>query len=291
MKLLSTIAALTAAISTATAAPAQPDTIKVIDNPASVTVVSNGDRKLHLKVKSEGSDYDFLAENLDSGREPVIDIDMPFLRDNDASATSRRRNRRAAWRAFSVRGAYVGASMPSDAVKGIRTSWEWGISQIAGAELRSPSRRTALTAGVGFFHRMQKVGGGYHIEDGGNGRIFLAPDGEGMRSVSSSVSSFGLQLPVMPKQQLVGPTGMAIGVVGMWNTYTRASTKWTDPDGTSCRRKYKGLYQRAFSVDGLVILNFGSEIGWYARYSPFRMFHRSTGPEYSLWSTGLNIGF
>lgn len=291
MKRLSVIAALAAAISATAAAANVADTIKVIDNPASVTVVSNGDRKLHLKVKSDGSDYDFLAENLDSGREPVIDIDVPFLRDDDGASARRRKPSGATWRAFSVRGAYVGASMPSDAVKGIRTSWEWGISQIAGAELRSRSRRTALTIGVGFFHRMQKVGSGRHIESADNGRIFLAPDGEGMRSVSSSVSSFGLQLPVMFKQRLIGPTGMAIGIVGMWNTYTRASTKWTDPDGTSCRRKYKGLHQRAFSLDGLFILNFGSEIGWYVRYSPFRMFHRSTGPEYSLWSTGLNIGF
>lgn len=275
-------------ISGSAAAENTADTIKMIDCPGAVTVIHGRNGKLQLKVKGDGADYDFIAENIADGHEPIIDIDVPFIRE-----TSERRRRRsgATWRAFSVRGAYAGASMPSDAVRGIRTNWEWGISQIVGAELRSPSRRTALTAGVGFFHRKQKAAGGYHIEDAGNGRLFLAPDGEGMRSVSSSVSSFGLQLPVMLKQRLAGPTGMAIGVVGMWNTYTRASTKWTDPDGTSCRRKYKGLHQRAFSVDGLFILNFGSEIGWYVRYSPFRMFHRSTGPEYSLWSTGLNIGF
>lgn len=275
-------------ISGSAAAENAADTIKMIDCPGAVTVIHGSNGKLQLKVKGDGADYDFMAENIADGHEPVIDIDVPFIRE---ASERRRRRSGATWRAFSVRGAYVGASMPSDAVRGIRTSWEWGISQIVGAELRSTSRRTALTAGVGFFHRKQKAGGGYHIEDAGNGRLFLAPDGEGMRSVSSSVSSFGLQLPVMLKQRLVGSTGMAIGVVGMWNTYTRASTKWTDPDGTSCRRKYKGLHQRAFSVDGLFILNFGSEIGWYVRYSPFRMFHRSTGPEYSLWSTGLNIGF
>lgn len=70
---------------------------------------------------------------------------------------------------------------------------------------------------------------------------------------------------------------MAVGVVGLWNTYTTASTKWTDADGTTCKRKMKGLHQRAFTVDALLIFNFGSEIGWYARYSPMHIFHHSTG--------------
>ncbi|MDE6525067.1 MAG: hypothetical protein K2L66_05855, partial [Paramuribaculum sp.] len=263
-------------------------TLKTVENPTEVTIVTGSNRSLSLTVKSDGSRYDFLAENTPDRSEPVIDISVPFI-DNVKKRTTN--GRQPKWRSFAMRGLYVGASLPSDAAPGLRTGWELGISQLSGVELLSPSRRTSLTAGVGFFYRRQKIGNDNHIDGTANGRIFLAPDGEDMRSASSSVSSFGLQLPIMLKQRLIGPTGMAVGVVGLWNTYTTASTKWTDADGTTCKRKMKGLHQRAFTVDALLIFNFGSEIGWYARYSPMHLFHRSTGPEYSLWSTGLNIGF
>lgn len=288
MKRLTTIALiLAAAVGTATASTAT-DTLKVVENPGEVTIITNGKRSLSLKVQTENSRYDFMAENVQSHKEPVIDISVPFI-DNVKKRTTN--GRRPKWRSFAMRGLYVGASLPADAAPGIRTGWEIGIGQLSGVELLSPSRLTSLTAGVGFFYRRQKAGNGYHIDGTANGRIFLAPDGEDMRSASSSVSSFGLQLPIMLKQKLIGPTGIAIGVVGMWNTYTTASAKWTTTDGTTCKRKMKGLHQRAFTADALLILNLGCEIGLYARYSPMRMFHRSTGPEYSLWSTGLNIGF
>ena len=282
-----TILTLAAASVTATASTA-PDTLKTVENPTEVTIVTGGSRSLSLTVKSDSSRYDFLADNTPEKSEPTIDISFPFI---DNVRKQHTKGRRTKWRSFAMRGIYAGASMPSDAVPGLRTGWELGISQLSGVELLSPSRRTSLTAGVGYFYRRQKVGNGSHLSDNGHGRIAITPAPEGTHSHSSSISSFGLQLPVMLKQQLIGPTGMAVGVVGLWNTYTTASTKWTDADGTTCKRKMKGLHQRAFTVDALLIFNFGSEIGWYARYSPMHLFHRSTGPEYSLWSTGVNIGF
>ena len=284
---LTTITLILAAAATA-AASTPPDTLKTVENPTEVTIVTGSNRSLSLTVKSDGSRYDFLAENTPDRSEPVIDISVPFI-DNVKKRTTN--GRRPKWRSFAMRGLYVGASLPADAAPGLRTGWELGISQLSGVELLSASRRTSLTAGVGFFYRRQKVGNGYHLSDNGYGRIAITSAPEGTHSNSSSISSFGLQLPIMLKQRLIGPTGMAVGVVGLWNTYTTASTKWTDADGTTCKRKMKGLHQRAFTVDALLIFNFGSEIGWYARYSPMHLFHRSTGPEYSLWSTGLNIGF
>ncbi|WP_289735122.1 hypothetical protein [Paramuribaculum intestinale] len=282
-----TILTLAAASVTATASTA-PDTLKTVENPTEVTIVTGGSRSLSLTVKSDSSRYDFLAENTPEKSEPTIDISFPFI---DNVRKQHTKGRRTKWRSFAMRGIYAGASMPSDAVPGLRTGWELGISQLSGVELLSPSRRTSLTAGVGYFYRRQKIGNGHHLSDNGYGRLVMTPDAEATHSYGSSISSFGLQLPIMLKQQLIGPTGISVGAVGMWNTYTTASTKWTDADGTTCKRKMKGLHQRAFTVDALLIFNFGSEIGWYARYSPMHLFHHSTGPEYSLWSTGVNIGF
>ena len=65
-----TILTLAAASVTATASTA-PDTLKTVENPTEVTIVTGGSRSLSLTVKSDSSRYDFLAENTQIGRAHV----------------------------------------------------------------------------------------------------------------------------------------------------------------------------------------------------------------------------
>ena len=105
-----------------------------MENPTEVTIVTGGSQSLSLTVKSDSSRYDFLAENTPEENEPVIDISFPFI-DNVRKQHTKDDGQNGARLPCA---GYAGASIPSDAVPGLRTGWELGISQLSGVELTQP---------------------------------------------------------------------------------------------------------------------------------------------------------
>ena len=73
-----TILTLAAASVTATASTA-PDTLKTVENPTEVTIVTGGSRSLSLTVKSDSSLFEVLSFITTENSETSLDISVPFI--------------------------------------------------------------------------------------------------------------------------------------------------------------------------------------------------------------------
>ena len=260
------------------------DTVYVANNPHSVTVISKGNsRRVEIngregifRYESSVTDTSNIAAGID---EP--DILMPFIK----TASKKKRGSYIDYFCDLYGGAVIG----TDAEQGFKhAGWEIGMLNLVKGGI-ALSSSTELSVGAGWVYRRLPIGGGM-MPDADHGNLYLKPIAEGFHNVSSSISSFSLQVPVLLYQNIYNNLGIEIGGVANLNTYTMAKTSWHS-DQNKHKTVFKGLHQRMLTVDAIARIGLRGVIALYVRYSPMSAFKLQHGPQYDSVSLGLSIGF
>lgn len=173
-------------------------------------------------------------------------------------------------------------------------SFEIAALQLLGVRYTTPSRRTALSAGIGIDWRNYKLHGAStrFIADG-HGHVGLGGYPEDVNARFSRLKTFSLSFPIMIEQRLPvrvpGNARLSItgGVVLNYTPQGSMLTEWTDTEGNRVEQSCNSIGQRQFSVDFIGILRFCKFAGIYVKYSPQTVLHGSNNLTFRTFSTGL----
>ncbi len=267
---------------------ADSDTIRTFKDVKSVSVVSIGSATRINVVAADDSIGEYVldivgADNADDG---VWNLKLPFLK----SRKSQRRYPSSSYYAF--RQFYVGSVVPVGACDAFRSSWEIGIAEIGGATLRTSSVGPELSVGFGLGYRQIAVGKGSMLYSDATGCIALRPVPEEFGKVKSRIRTFNVMFPFTVRQRFsrCNNFGILLGAVANLNTYTKAFSNYTT-DGVKCSESFKGLHQKALTLELVAGLGWFDEIGVYVRYAPCHMFAQGYGPGFRTVSVGVALGF
>lgn len=265
------------------------DTVVAVEKPQNVTVINNGkSKKIIISGRAGDPNYRFVYESAvtDSTESTNIeqwDFSTPFIK-----PAKNKKNKKSPY-SDGFCDIYSGAVIPSDGARGMnRTGWEIGMLNVMkGAYCLTPS--TELSIGLGWYYRSLPIGQGLMV-DSENGNIQLNPIPAELKNAKSSISSFGIQIPVLLYQNIYKRFGIEIGAIANFNTYTTAKTTWQD-NKIGYKASHKGLHQRILSVDWIARIGFRGSVAAYVRYSPMSVFKPQHGPDYDTVSIGLSLGY
>lgn len=269
-----------------TIAAENPDTIKIVERPKSVTVITDGNVKT-IKVKGSKDNPEFryeykstVIDTAETTSDDSSDFNLPFFKKTD-----KKKKISTDW----ITDIYVGAVIPTAADRGFSTAgWEIGmLGVVRGSYRLSPT--TELSIGLGWQYSRLPLGAGMRYEtNAGNLSAVEIPDD--MYKVKSSLRSFKIRIPVLLYQSIYKDFGFDFGAVVDLNTYTTAKSSW-NKDADSHKTTFKGLHQRILTVDALLRIGLRGSIAAYVRYSPMSMFKEAHGPQFDAVAIGVSLGF
>lgn len=263
------------------------DTLKVIDDAATVVVTSDG-KQTKVVVKSSRDNADCLYEfetSSESGEGDISggwNIDLPF----------ERQKRRSKDEVMLFNGMYGGVIVPMDAPDGMLASWEFGVPYVLGYSYQTARFAPRFSTGLGMASRWFNVGDGYGLGKEGDSLVLTRlPESvghPGSRFTTSSILvSFGIT------QRIVGDFAISLNAMLDFNVYTDGFFKSYEggKDGVRTKISYKGLHQRVFRCDLMASIGFLDGPALYVRYAPTSMFKAGYGPQFKELSAGLQLCF
>ncbi len=284
MKRLTIITFVVAATLSALAdEPIAPDTVAIINNPNKVTVTETAG-KTTVNVIGTASDptyrFSYSITQDDKGS-TTPKISLPFTFDQAPKSKPRRET-------TGVTGIYIGAVIPYNTPGCIRTSIEYGISELLG--YRYTPARSSASFGMGFgfgirrflIRRATTVG-----LDGDTFTLNHAP--EGAVDVRSHLVVGNLQFPIYWRQRIHNSFGFKLAASLNLNVAAKGKSVWKDADSKHTV-KIEGLHQRIFTPEFTFAIGDFGVFAAYTRWSPVKLFKHRFGPDVQSVSIGMMIG-
>lgn len=261
------------------------DTVKVINNAREI-VVTQSDKGTVFTVTSTADDPEFFYSYSTSAGAIADDssdgwgLSLPFLNEEGS-----RKEFNTVW----LQDTYIGITNPLSAPRGVTRSVAAGISKLVGASWQ-PSRKGPIFAiGIGFHLEKYSLHGSQLFYTSGK-HLGIADLPAGTSDYHSRLFNFGLQIPVTISQNIYKGWGFSVGASLMFNTYTKATANYTI-DNIEYSNSYKGLQQRAATVDIFAAVGKLDDYGLFVRYSPVPLMRKGYGPQFETLTFGLTLGF
>lgn len=281
------LATILAAATLSVTAQESADTLAVVNNAHSVIVTESKSGNT-ITVVGQGDDKDFYysysqvenpADKAEAQQEESEwGLSLPFLKERAKKKSE------VIW----LGKTYIGISLPVDEPQGLDASIECGVGELVGVRLSPWAKGPSFSLGLGLHYQQYTL----HSEQifGMDGkRIGIIRKPEGSYDTSSRLRNFGFQVPVTISQKLTGDFGFSIGASLKFNTYTKASSRYSI-DGIQYDKSFKGLHQRLMTVDIYAAVGLMEDIGLYVRYSPMSLFQSGYGPKFDAISFGITLG-
>lgn len=260
-----------------------PDTLAAVSGAKSVTVTRSGNM-LNVTVVGSDDNEDYYyshtsesADDIDYGDK--WGLSLPFLKETPAYSKVE-----TVW----ANQLYIGIAMPTSAPAGLDQSIEWGWGRMVGVRFSPWRRGPKLTIGAGIhFEKYNLHGGQIFGSDRKQLTLIAAP--QGARDIHNRLFNFGFTVPVTISQNLYKDFAIAVGAELRFNTYTKASTRYSI-DNVEYSQNIKQLQQRQLTPSLYGAIGWLDDFGLYVRYTPGHLFDRQWGPEFQTVSFGITIG-
>lgn len=265
------------------------DTVKVIDKPNQVVIAEDGDQvvvNVNGAYRDKDYKYEYRAKPSSKGFATEQKENHPL------SYQFGRCDSTHSKRSFNVftSDLYVGFGGNSveqgnrDIIK--RSRYDIGILNLIG--LGVTLNRTSLSIGMGFNWAHYGLNKPYIWNRSDNGIVGLEPLNGETQNLSTSLLVRSMQFPLLFNQYLGKHWDIAAGPIFNWNFYADFNTSYRNGVNDYSVTTH-GLYQRKFSVDGIVMVSWKG-LGAYFRYAPQSVFKEGFGPEIkNRWTLGIVI--
>ncbi|MBR5639894.1 MAG: hypothetical protein IKW83_09040 [Muribaculaceae bacterium] len=267
------------------------DTVKVIDKPNQVVIAEDGDQVVvNVNGAYRDSDYKYEYRAKPSSKGFVSEqnenhklrFEHPFSKcDNDSSKRSFDLFMSDIYFGWGGNSVEAGTR---DIIK--RSHSEVGILNFVGLGVNL--NRTRLSIGMGFNWAHYGLNKPYIWNRNNNGVVGLEPLNGETQNLSTSLLVRSMQFPLLFNQYLGKHWDISAGPIFNWNFYADFHTSYSNGVNDYSVTTH-GLYQRKFSVDGIVMVSWRG-IGAYFRYAPQSVFKTGFGPEIkNRWTLGIVI--
>ena len=265
------------------------DTVASIENPATVKVITQGNKQtIIISGSKDNPDYHFeyeseVSDSLSVEPDDLLEFNPIFLK------KSSKKHRNPEYNAISD--IYAGAVIPTDYDRGMnRTGWEIGMLNVTSLRWHLSRVGTDLSIGIGWQYRHLTIGDGMMSSLSENNALILTPIPQEYAETKSTLKSFSLQIPLTLSQRIYKSFTFEIGGVAMLNTYTSGKVTWKEGD-ISSKMSIKHLHQRILTADAIARIGLRNSFAFYIRYSPMSQFKSNFGPQYNSISIGASLGF
>lgn len=263
--------------------PMVPDTVAVINNPLEVTVTGD-DSQTTVNVIGIASDptYRFsYSIKKDNGNESLPAISLPFTFKETPTSKSRHET-------TGFTGIYIGAVLPYNTPGCIRTSIEYGISELLG--YRYTPARSSASFGIGFGFGLRRYLIRRATVVGREDDAFILGDAPvGATDVRSHLVVSNLQFPIYWRQRIHKSFGFKLTASLNLNVTAKGKSAWKE-EGVKHTVKVKGLHQRIFTPEFTFAIGDFGAFSAYTRWSPVRLFKHRYGPDVQSVAIGMMIG-
>ena len=270
------------------------DTVKVIDKPNQVVIAEDGDQvvvNVNGAYRDKDYKYEYRAKPSSKGFVTNQTENHPLSYQFGRCDSTRSK------RSFEVftSDLYMGFGGNSveqdnrDIIK--RSRYDIGILNLIG--LGVTLNRTRLSIGMGFNWSRYGLNKPYVWSRGDDGVVGLDALGGEAQNLRTSLLVRSMQFPLLFNQYLGKHWDITVGPIFNWNFYADFNTSYRDGVNNYSVTTH-GLYQRKFSVDGIVMVSWKG-LGAYFRYEPQSVFKTGFGPEIkNRWTLGIvlrGVGF
>lgn len=274
--------------SAAMAQEEQPDTILILNNPASVSVQFRDGVKIitltpDIPTEAEpANDYPG-ASFFNLGNQRHWSVSNLF-------SDKKKTKSRSYTSTNGLQGLYAGGLISTDGDPAIKNGWEIGISNIIQGRWSAGRGKPMAMIGLGLGWQRINVGNGL-ILSADHGILSLTSLPEGCHDLKSKIKTFHFTVPlavVLPFSQSIGLT---LGGELHLNTYTTATASWTNENSKHIKKSMKGLHQRMATIELKGSLGWTNGVAVYASYSPMKKWKAGYGPEYKTIAIGATVAF
>ncbi len=270
------------------------DTVKVIDKPNQVVIAEDGDQvvvNVNGAYRDKDYKYEYRAKPSSKGFVTNQTENHPLSYQFGRCDSTRSK------RSFEVftSDLYMGFGGNSveqdnrDIIK--RSRYDIGILNLIGLGVNL--NRTRLSIGMGFNWSRYGLNKPYVWSRGDDGVVGLDALGGEAQNLRTSLLVRSMQFPLLFNQYLGKHWDITVGPIFNWNFYADFNTSYRDGVNNYSVTTH-GLYQRKFSVDGIVMVSWKG-LGAYFRYEPQSVFKTGFGPEIkNRWTLGIvlrGVGF
>mgnify|MGYP007101836032 FL=1 len=270
------------------------DTVKVIDKPNQVVIAEDGDQvvvNVNGAYRDKDYKYEYRAKPSSKGFVTNQTENHPLSYKFGRCDSTRSK------RSFEVftSDLYIGFGGNSveqdnrDIIK--RSRYDIGILNLIGLGVNL--NRTRLSIGMGFNWARYGLNKPYIWSRGDDGVVGLGALGGEAQNLRTSLLVRSMQFPLLFNQYLGKHWDITVGPIFNWNFYADFNTSYRDGVNNYSVTTH-GLYQRKFSVDGIVMVSWKG-LGAYFRYEPQSVFKTGFGPEIkNRWTLGIvlrGVGF
>lgn len=258
------------------------DTITSINGAQSVSVIRSGNKSVVTVIGSDANPknyYSYVAETAAPQiGESEWGLSLPFL--------TEKRHKKAELLWFNQ--LYVGFAFPVSAPDGLDQSVATGIGKIFGVRFSPWRRGPKFSIGAGIHFEQYTLHGG-QVFGLNRKALEILPAEEGARDIHNRLENFGFSVPVTISQSIYKDFAIAVGAELNFNTYTKASSKYTIGE-VEYQQKFKHLQQRILTPTLYASIGWLDEFGLYFRYTPQSLFEKQWGPDFSAISFGVTLG-
>ncbi|MCI9043129.1 MAG: hypothetical protein HFJ93_04395 [Muribaculaceae bacterium] len=296
IKRIITATALTLAMAaTAGAQTEVTDTIADFTDVSTVTIVKSKDGTQTVTIISETApdrkiDYTYTIAG-ESGTTTFIDSENPGRWNiNKLFPPKKSRTNNSYVQTQAFRGLYAGGLIPVGNHGAITGGWEIGINNIMAVEWSAGRHLPSVRIGAGLGWEIQTVGHHQALQVS-NGALSVISLPDECHDIKSSIKQFHLTVPLTLHLPFGSSFGLSLSGELHLNTYTTASSSWTDSGNTKVTHSFKGLHQKTATVDLTAFLGWRNAGGVYVTYSPMDRWKKGYGPQYKTIAVGASLNF
>lgn len=281
----------------------EPDTVSVIPNAQSVTIITTGNQTTvsTLATSPEGntSEYSYTVNVEENALEQGWNLDLPFTGNTRMGVSE---EERSAYRSSHpqgprtsttvMRGLYYGGfrCYDSHSSPDFAPGEEVGFLSIIGQKWRIGRSRTSFHVGLGVGRRRYRAAKEYLLFNSKG--VLSQESSQGMVNITSAhLDILTFHLPLTFTCNLGRWFAISAGGVVNFNTYGRITDTWTQAD-THYKATIKSIRQRFITPDLIANITLPlSDFGIYVRWSPVSPFSADHGPVFRTWSMGASFNF
>lgn len=279
---------------------AENDTVKVIPNVNSVSVIKEGNNTI-IKAMIPTDDntgsfdqYTYKVSIDNNTHDEAVDADdimlkLPFIKSKSTEPTRQKNGKWKTQRYITgMKYVYWGWNFNYADKAGIKNCFELSAADFIGLDWRT-SRKTTLGVGIGFgYNRVTTNDHMLFVKNGDVLGVAVAPEDAEVDYARWDMLRF--QVPLMYSQKLSGNFGFALASIINFNTYSTATNRYKT-GRTRYTETIKGINQRLLTVDLMATVGFVGSMGAYIKWSPMTAMQQKYGPSFRNFSIGVNFNF
>lgn len=300
--LLIAAAATVAPFGAAAQSPTEaPDTVKVLSNVETLTVITNGNTTaITVRLASpenEVNEYNYNVSVEQPDGDGGWNLNLPIIGDTRLHSSPQERE--------AYRKAYPhGPATTTTAMSGLYWGWHFGYG--GGSNQLDNGMEVGFLSVLGQQWRLGRHGTSFHIGVGVGASRYHARAGRMLYNANDRLSQesvdgifdmkkaklevFTFHVPLTLTQKIAGDFALSAGAVINFNTYGRVTDEWKAGHYTN-KATMLSVRQRLLTADLIANLGFTDSFGIYARWSPVSIFTDAHGPVFRSWSLGASFNF